>query len=106
MIGADKFADHLDNATAKKHATQRYQHGYSEVDMWNFDTFLADVIVAGCQWHIDSSHTLPGHLEQEEWKAVLIEIRNGFLLRDSGGAPNPPKSAWKLLRKYYRYMWD
>ena len=106
VIGADRFVDHLDPEQAKKHATQRYQRGYSDIDMWNFDTFLADVIVVGCQSHIHGSIACPSHMTREEWRQTLIDIRNGFLRRDSNGAPNPPKAAWKLLRKNFKYLWD
>lgn len=106
MIGADRFIDHLDDATAKKHVTQRYLHGISDIDMWNFDRFFADVIVAGCDWHLIHAQTSPWHLEESEWHAILSEIRIGFSRVDSSGAPNPPKRAWKLLRKHYRNFWD
>ena len=106
MIGADRFVANLDSATAKKHATQRYQYGISEVDIWNLDTFIADAIAAGCQAYIDKPVSCPSHLTREEWRQRLVEIRNGFLRRDSNGAPNPPKRTWKLLRKNFKYLWD
>lgn len=106
MLGADRFIDHLDSVTAAKHATQRYQRGISDIDMWNFDRFFADVIVAGCDWHIANAQTSPWHLEQKQWHSILQEIREGFSRSDSSGAPKPTKRAWKLLRKNYRYFWD
>lgn len=106
MIGADKFIDELEPHRQSLHATQRYQRGFSDIDMWNFDMFLSDVIVAGCDWMISQGKGTPTILDDgEDWNEILAEIRDGFSGRDIG-APNTPKSAWKLLRKYFNYMWD
>lgn len=106
MIGADRFIDNKDDAVQKKHATQRYARGFSDVDMWNFDVFLADVIVFGCQYHIDRARTAPWHMDHDEWLGVLIKIRDSFASRDYSGAPAPSKEAWRLLRKHFQYLWD
>lgn len=106
MIGADKFAEHLTDKQQRLHATQRYQQGISEIDMWNFDTFLADVIVAGCDRMIAEGNTSPWHLAEGDWHKILKKIRKGFSYRDDLGVPKPSKKAWKLLRDNYKYMWD
>ena len=106
LIGADRFVDDLEPLQQATHATQRYQRGYSDIDMWNFDGFLADVIVAGCNWMINEAMTTPTVIDDEEdWHAILVEIRDGFSSRQDN-APTPPDSAWELLRKYFNYMWD
>lgn len=106
MIGADKFINDLDDASQKLHATQRYQRGYSDIDMWNFDVLFADLIVEGCNWMIKHGATSPWKLDPVEWHDILMEIRAGFISRDGNGAPNPSKETWRLLRKHFRYMWD
>lgn len=106
MIGADRFIGNKDETLVKKHVAQRYERGFSDLDMWNFDVFLADVIIVGCQYQIDRALTVPGHLEYEEWKDILITIRDSFASRDDVGAPHPSKKAWKLLRKNFQYLWD
>lgn len=106
MIGADRFVNSLPEASQIKHATQRYRDGISDIDMWNFDSFLADSIVAGCQWHLDNAQTGPWHIDPDEWRVILVEIRDGFAKRDGFGVPKPSKRAWKLLRKNFRYFWD
>ena len=109
LIGADKFVNDLEPDRQALHATQRYQRGFSDIDMWNFDGYLADVIVAGCNWMIDressGNFTLPPMLDDgKDWVAILTEIRDGFTAAED--FPDPPDSAWLLLQKYFRYMWD
>lgn len=105
-IGADRFVNDLAAHDQARHATQRYRRGYSDMDMWNFDTFLADIIVAGCNWMIHEAMTIPTVIDDgEEWHAILAEIRDGFSSREDN-APTPPDAAWELLRKYFNYMWD
>lgn len=106
MIGADRFVDALPPAAAAKHATQRYARGISDIDMWNFDVFLADAIVYACDWHMRQGNTSPWHVEKGEWENILNVIRDGFAARDEWGNTNPPKRAWNLLRKNFRYFWD
>lgn len=106
MLGADRFVAQLSVDQQKVHATERYSKGISEIDMWNFDSYLADVIVAGCEWHLARGNTSPWHLEVSQWQAILTEIRDGFAERDALGIPNPPKSAWKALRRNFKYFWD
>lgn len=106
MIGADRFIDKLDAPSQAKHATQRYLRGFSDIDMWNFDRFLADVIVAGCDWCIQHGKTSPWHLPDDQWKAILWEIRDGFAATDGSGAPKPPESAWETLRNNFKHFWD
>lgn len=105
-IGADRFVDDLEAHDQARHATQRYQRGFSDIDMWNFDTFLADIIVAGCNWMIDEAISIPTFVgDLEDWHLILAEIRDGFATRKDD-APAPPDSAWELLRRYFNYMWD
>lgn len=105
-IGADSFINELDDEQQAKHATQRYVQGFSDFDMWNFDSFLASVIVAGCEWHIAKAKTVPAHVDREEWVDILTEIRDGFTRLGGELAPSPPKRAWKLLRKHFVHLWD
>jgi hypothetical protein len=106
VIGADKFIKDLTEGQQKTHANQRYSQGLSDIDMWNFDVFLADVIVAGCDWMLENSQTSPWKPGEGDWNAILREIREGFASRDDNDAPNPKKRHWKLLRENFKYMWD
>lgn len=100
MIGADRWISQASDEAQSKHAEQRYSRGYSDQDMWNFDTFLMDVIVAGCTWQLKNRSGYPEGKTDTEWAAILEEIRVGFKMS------KPSKRAWKLLRDNFAYMWD
>lgn len=106
MIGADRFIHNLTDDKQKQHAYQRYAIGISDIDMWNFDTFLADVMVKACDWFIECGSTSPWHLETDQWHDILRSIRDGFSIRNSDGSPNPPPEVFDLMRDNYRYFWD
>lgn len=105
-IGADKFIHKLNDESQTRHATQRYQRGFSDIDMWNFDGFIADLIVAGCDWMIANGVTSPWKLDEGDWHDILRKIKEGFTYRNEFDVPDPPKDTWRLLRKNFRYMWD
>lgn len=106
MIGADKFINDAKPDIQARHATQRYLNGVSDVDMWNLDCLIADVIVAGCNWYLENGQTAPWHLPKDEWDEILVTIRDGFAVRNECGAPEPPEPAWECLKHNFRFFWD
>lgn len=107
MIGADRFVHRLCPDHQAQHATQRYQRGWSEMDMWNFDSMLADLVVAACTWQLDCAKTGgPWDVTEDQWKQILLEIREGFSVVDPAGSPRPTMSAWILLMDNFSHMWD
>jgi len=106
VIGADKFINELKDEHQKLHATQRYEIGISDIDMWNFDVFFADVIVHACNWHMSCGETSPWHLQTDEWHRVLTVIRDGFAKRNDFDVPEPPEEAWQLLKDNFKHFWD
>lgn len=105
-IGADKFIDKLNERTQKLHAEQRYTRGFSDIDMWNLDGFIADVIVAGCDWMLANGANYPSKRKPDEWLLILQSIRDGFASRNEFDVPDPPKATWRLLRKNFKNLWD
>jgi hypothetical protein len=109
MIGADRFVHKLMDARQAQHATQRYTRGYSDIDMWNFDVFLADLIVAGCTWFLSNApHTQgPASMDRSQWLDELMVIRTAFASRDVfGGMVEPTDEAWALLKRHFGNFWD
>lgn len=107
MIGADRFIGYLDADRQTLHATQRYQRGYSDIDLWNLDTFIADIIVAGCDWYLagKSVTTGPSTMSIAQWHNCLKTVRDGFA-RDIRGGVSPPAEAWATLRQIFGMLWD
>lgn len=105
-LGADRFIDNLTDDRQKLHAYQRYTQGISDIDMWNFDVFLAEAIVFACDWYMQCGETSPFHLETSEWHRVLKIIRGGFAHRNGNDAPEPPVEAWQLLQEHFKHLWD
>lgn len=66
-----------------KHRLQRAQRGYSDADLWNFDSFLANLIcngINGLSQYIGTPWAeYKGHeLTHDEWLSILGEIKEGF----------------------------
>jgi len=105
MIGADSFIHTLNPERQTLHATQRYQQGWSDIDMWNGDLFIADVIVAVCRWkRSDKAKSFPTEMTLDEWHMVLKTIEAGF--SRCSDEVVPPPEAWNLLQTYFRNLWD
>ncbi len=103
-----------------KHRYQRAKRGYSNQDCWDFDSYLARVIVGGIDELLKGSG-YPTHINsREEWEAILKEMQEGFGLiadRDwefDAGFDSPEweaarakvNRAKKLLVEYFENLWD
>lgn len=53
---------------------QRGKRGWANRDTWNFDYFLADVIVGGVKYLKKTQHGHPSALTQKQWDKILNEI--------------------------------
>jgi hypothetical protein len=96
------------------HKWQRLTRGYSDMDMWNADGFLADLISATAYWHFAHSHGFGGlYVERygweqgrQRWLEDLLEIYEGFRRGDDDADRHPPDMAWDLLREMFPSLWD
>lgn len=60
-------------------AWQRSRRGYSDRDVWGFDTHLARIISGGVRQLIGELHGWPGPpMTFEEWQGILDKIATGF----------------------------
>lgn len=57
---------------------QRGWRGYSDNDVWNFDSYLAKVISKGCKQLAKEKHGYPSDLTPEKWEEILNEISKNF----------------------------
>lgn len=58
---------------------ERSDYGVSEYDVWNFDTYIAQVIANGCLWLKTHASGYPGDISDKEWGAYLDSIREPLL---------------------------
>lgn len=62
-----------------KYFWQRGKRGYSDRDLWSFDTYLSNVIRDGVRSLNEIKHGWPGEpLTFEDWGAILEEISDGM----------------------------
>jgi len=64
----------------KKHTKERVKYGYSEVDWWSFDSYIAGVIAHACEKFAAESHGHPGNMTAEDWTALCLDISRPLAL--------------------------
>ena len=98
---------------------QRGRRGYSDCDLWGFDSFLSEIIAKGCRQLSKEKHGYPYGLTEEEWNEALNRIAFGFeeydkMMDHSEGYDKISKEEFNkkldelflLLRKYFINLWD
>lgn len=97
---------------------QRSRRGFSDEDVWSFDTYLAGIIVAGLTVLRANFHGCPPELCEngdvdagcEAWRAILTEIIDGFqAYHDNDGlqATTPEfERSCELFVKWWGHLWD
>ena len=114
-----------------KYAMQRMWRGYGDNDVWDFDSYLSEVIIGGVKELRKWKDGHPAHLKDvETWHKILDEIIDGFeahkemcsndyFVEDSNGKYDKQNSkilearmqkrfdkGMKLFHKYYFNLWD
>lgn len=100
---------------------QRGLRGYSDRDVWNFDTHLSEVIAGGLTRLRDHGHTYPDDMTAEAWdqyltsiieplKVDLDRVIEGESLDDSvrraGREYEAKQVALHKLANRFGHMWD
>lgn len=106
---------------------ERLQKGVSEGDIWNFDGYLAKVIIEGTKQLAENMHGCPheltgskdifdnsGDVEEgcRRWKAILEEIAEGFeeyIQAQENVEEIPPPNfdhTMELLTRWWPHLWD
>jgi hypothetical protein len=100
-----------------RYAKQRIKRGYSDQDLWSFDSYLAGIIAGGCEDLARISHGVPGNLTEGEWESVLKTIAVGFRdyakdkFSESDGVPLSDEEStynkgFDEFRKNFGALWD
>jgi hypothetical protein len=106
-----------------KYRLQRAQDGYADADLWNFDSYLAQILCNGLSDFSDRCHAYPSEFSsKEEWQELLEEMRDGFCfynehkydfsndgqeewIAKQENMNKRLKKSFKLLRKYFQNLW-
>lgn len=105
-----------------KYKIQRANKGYSEVDTWNFEEYVARLIKENCFLLAENCNGYPDQIKgmtPEKWKQVLLDISFGFgsYVEMRSGVYNYDDKEFKRLSKEYRnglklfcqfheFLWD
>jgi hypothetical protein len=98
-----------------RRSLQRVQRGYSDQDLWSFDTHLARVIAAGCRQLAEQANGHPGDITWEEWQEELRAIADGFDAAENlkwGDDPDEEElqavrdRGFALFRDRFGDLWD
>lgn len=98
-------------ADIESHERQRVETGVSFYDWINFNTYVSHIMVEGIDRFLNNGCGHPGLLTEEEWDAILMEMRYGFdLMRkekeDVEGYAEATKRSLELLSEWFYDLWD
>lgn len=57
---------------------QRINRGFSDLDWWNLNDFVAEVVAEGCKKLRENGNGYPIDLDVETWHDILKKIEKGF----------------------------
>jgi len=115
-----KITNKIDEViTEAKSMKQRAKRGYSDVDMWNLDEYIAKIVKECCFILAEECHGHPNHLTEKKWKQILLDISFGFgsYLEMRSGVYDTKEVEFNRLKKEYKkglkifadnhqYLWD
>jgi hypothetical protein len=91
----------------------RGEHGFSEIDVWNADTYLAGLIGTMALWHRDHGSTYPDGMTVGEWHAILTKIgeplvayANGKFTEKAAPLVTDAREALILFAQNFENLWD
>ena len=61
-----------------KYARQRARWGFSEYDVWDMDTYLAELIGNMAEYLSEHTNSYPYDMDEKDWKAILKTISKCF----------------------------
>lgn len=96
----------------ERHIAERKERGFSFVDAWSFDTYIASVISNYAEHARKTNHGYPMGLTEEKWDKILKTIQIGYgnyaehkfdtlehEIKDF-------KKAQRLFKKWFMNFWD
>lgn len=123
----DPLCPNIPNGMEERHRHERIHNGFSIVDWWNFDSYIAAIMIDGLKKFKEDGTGVPAEFGTdvtdtglEEWHAVLDKIIDGFKayleINDHLGyddylefydeAKKKLDNSFELLKTYFQYLWD
>lgn len=99
-------------------ARQRVTRGYSDLDSWNLNSFLSEVIASVTKDMRENGHGYPYSLTVDEWNQILTKIEAGFraasqlyeldyTTADEAAALEATfREGMDLFSKWFHALWD
>ena len=78
----------------RKYVRERARQGWSSYDVWDFDTYLAQLIGGAMEFLAQNNMSRPWEYTDEEWKEKLLHISECFKQYNID-QPCPSYSAWR-----------
>ena len=116
-LNKEKLSSGKKDPRRKEWIKQRTKRGYSDRDIWNFDSFLAQVIAGGVR-QVRRFGGHPAGMSAQEWVDICNFIADqfewyakeqfSFSAEFSDGVENPNgdfHKAWVLLEKNFGGLW-
>ena len=105
-----------------KWSYQRMVRGYCDGDVWEFDTYLANVIIGGLRQLADTTHSYSNNFTYEEWIDWLRNVANDIekamaeepdfiedkveYLKETARKKLLLKDAFTEIGEHFRDLWD
>lgn len=101
----------------KLHKKQRIKYGYSEIDWWSFDSYIAGVIAHACMKFAHESHGHPADITAQQWSQYCLSIAEPLALwasphrwrlsaDDSMALYEEAQQALRMFAERFGSFWD
>jgi hypothetical protein len=101
-----------------KWAYQRVTRGYSDLDAWNLNSFVAKVVADVAKGMRENGYGYPADLTEDEWGQILGKIEDGFRAAtdlyemnyndrdDADKLEATFRDGMELFSKWFHSLWD
>lgn len=97
---------------------QRVTRGYSDLDSWNLNSFVAGVVAGVVKQMRENGFGYPADLTEDEWQDILLKIEDGFRAatdlyemnydgrKEADALEATFREGMDLFSKWFHSLWD